>query len=103
MVLSAILADAPMAGMAAYSASKAALSGYLAALRREVRRQGVSVLDVRPPHMETGLADRALVGDAPRLPAGFDPAVLVETMLEGIRQESKELVYDGAAKQLALS
>lgn len=103
VVLSAILAEAPMAGMAAYSASKAALSGYLAALRREVRRQGVSVLDVRPPHMETGLTGRALAGEPPKLPAGFDPAVLVETILQGIRQGSKELVYDGSAKELALS
>ena len=47
VTFSAILADAPMAQMAAYSASKAALSAYLTALRREVRRAGIGVLDVR--------------------------------------------------------
>jgi NAD(P)-dependent dehydrogenase (short-subunit alcohol dehydrogenase family) len=94
-VLSAILADAPMAGMAAYSASKAALSGYLAALRREVRRQGLIVLD-------TGLADRAIAGEPPKLPAGHDPAELVRALLEGVRNGSRELVYDPKSKSLAL-
>lgn len=102
-VLSAILAESPMAGMAAYSASKAALSGYLTALRREVRRQGVSVLDVRPPHMETGLADRAIAGTPPKLPEGHDPHELVTTLLEGIRKGSRELVYDASTKGLALT
>ncbi len=102
-VLSAILADAPMAGMAAYSASKAALTGYLAALRREVRRQGLSVLDVRPPHMDTGLADRAIAGEPPKLPAGHDPAELVTALLEGIEKGSRELAYDPKSKSLTLT
>jgi NAD(P)-dependent dehydrogenase (short-subunit alcohol dehydrogenase family) len=102
VVLSAILADAPMAGMAAYSASKAGLSGYLSALRREVRRQGVTVLDVRPPHLETGLADRALSGTPPRLPAGHDVDAFVALLLEGIRTGASELVWDTSAQALAL-
>ena len=102
VVLSAILADAPMAGMAAYSASKAGLSGYLSALRREVRRQGVTVLDVRPPHLETGLADRALSGTPPRLPGGHDVDAFVALLLEGIRTGASELVWDTSAQALAL-
>lgn len=103
VVLSAILADAPMAGMAAYSASKAAISGYLTALRREVRRQGVSVLDVRPPHMETGLADRAIAGEPPKLPPGHDVDELVGMVVDGIRQDAKELVYDASARGIKLA
>ena len=102
VVLSAILADAPMAGMAAYSASKAGLSAYVAALRREVRRQGLTVLDVRPPHMETGLADRAVAGSPPPLPAGHDVDAFVALLVEGIRTDARELVWDPAAKALAL-
>jgi NAD(P)-dependent dehydrogenase (short-subunit alcohol dehydrogenase family) len=102
VVLSAVLADAPMAGMAAYSASKAAISAYLAALRREVRRQGIGVLDVRPPHMETGLAGRALAGSPPKLPAGYDVDEFVALLTEGIRTGARELVWDPAAKGLAL-
>lgn len=102
VALSAVLADAPMAGMAAYSASKAGLSGYLGALRREVRRQGLGVFDVRPPHLETGLADRALSGTAPRLPEGYDVDDLVAHVLRGLREGARELVWDPTAKALAL-
>ena len=102
VALSAILADAPMAGMAAYSASKAALTGYLTALRREMRRAGIDVLDVRPPHLETGLADRAIAGTPPAFPPGHDVDDLVSTILDGIRTSAKELVWDPRAKGLAL-
>lgn len=100
VVITAILADAPMAGMAPYSASKAALSAYLVALRREVRRAGVNVLDVRPPHMETGLAGRAVAGEAPKLPAGYDVDAFVRLVVEGIRSDARELVWDPVAKDL---
>jgi NAD(P)-dependent dehydrogenase (short-subunit alcohol dehydrogenase family) len=102
VALSAVLADAPMAGMAAYSATKSALAGYLTALRREVRRQGLGVLDVRPPHLDTGLADRALSGTPPGLPAGHDVDDLVAHVLQGLREGSRELVWDPSAKALAL-
>lgn len=102
VVLSAILADQPMAGMAAYSATKAGLSGFLQALRKEVRRRHVGVLDVRPPHMETGLADRAIAGEPPRMPAGYDVDAFVELVLRGMREDSSELVWDPREKGLVL-
>ncbi len=101
VALSAIVADLPTAGMAAYSASKAALSAYLTAVRREVRRRGIAVLDVRPPHMETGFAGRALAGAPPALPAGQDPETLVATVLEAMRAGRREVLWDPAAKALA--
>lgn len=101
VVLSAVLADAPMAGMAGYSASKAALSSYVTALRREVRRQGIAVLDVRPPHLDTGLADRALHGSPPPLPAGHDVDDLVARVVDGIRAGARELRWDPVAGTLA--
>lgn len=102
VAVTAILADAPMAGMAAYSASKAGLSAYLTALRREVRRQRIAVLDARPPHMETGLAGRAISGTAPGLPAGHDVQDFVGLLVEGIRTGASELVWDPRGKALAL-
>ncbi len=54
VVLTAVVAEHPTAGMAAYSASKSALSAYLTAVRRERRRSGLTVLDVRPSHLDTG-------------------------------------------------
>jgi short-subunit dehydrogenase len=93
-VVTAVLADVPTAGMAAYSASKAATSAYLTALRRELRRSKISVLDARPPHMETGLAERALAGEPPRMPRGADVGEVVELIVTGIANGSSELVAD---------
>jgi short-subunit dehydrogenase len=72
--LSAIVADMPTAGMAAYSASKAALTAFDRAAGRELRRAGLRLVDVRPPHLATGLETRPIAGTAPRLPEGRDPA-----------------------------
>lgn len=72
--LSAIVAEMPTAGMAAYSASKAALTAFDRAAGRELRRDGLRVVDVRPPHLATGLEGRPIAGTAPRLAAGRDPA-----------------------------
>lgn len=93
-VISAVLADVPTAGMASYSASKAAVSAYLTALRRELRRDKITVLDARPPHMETGLADRALAGTPPRMPKGHDVDEVVSLIVQGITEGKSELVAD---------
>ena len=93
-VLSAILADYPTAGMAAYTASKAGLSAWLTALRQEQRRQGVTVFDVRPPHIDTGLAERAIAGEAPAMKAAAQADDVVEMIVDGIRDGRRELRYD---------
>ena len=89
--LSAIVAEQPMAGMVAYSATKAALTGADRALSKELRRTGVDVIDVRPPHTETGLVDRALAGTAPRLPQGLEPSVVATAVLDAIEAGTSEL------------
>lgn len=102
VVLSAILADLPTNDMAEYSASKAALATWLTVLRRENRRR-FSVIDIRPPHVDTGLAGRALAGDPPRLPAGFPAEKVVESVLAAMRADAREVVYDAAAKDLQIT
>ena len=92
--VSAVVAEQPMAGMAAYSASKAALTAADRALARELRRAGVDVVDVRPPHTETGLATRPLAGEAPRLPRGLEPAVVAEAVLDAVEAGRSELGSD---------
>src|ERR671917_449883 len=69
VALSAVAVDHPTAGLAAYSAAKAALSAHLTALRHERRRARTVVLDIRPPHLDTGFETRAIAGEAPKLPA----------------------------------
>ena len=100
VALSAVVAEFPTAGMAAYSASKAALSSYLGALRRERRRHGLTVLDVRPPHLDTDFSSHALHGDPPRLPEPADPDALVVAILDAVRYERRELRYDPAKREL---
>ena len=95
--LSGVVASQPMAGMAAYSASKAAVAAGLAALGRELRRSGVLVCDAQPPHTETGLANRPIAGQAPAMPRGLDPAVVAERVVAAIeRDEARLLAADFA-------
>ena len=95
--LSGVVASQPVAGMAAYSASKAAVAAGLAALGREVRRSGVLVCDAQPPHTETGLATRPLAGQAPAMPRGLDPVVVAERVVAAIEHdEARVLAADFA-------
>jgi len=89
--VSAVVAEQPLPGMAAYAASKAALTAADKALTRELRRSGVDVIDIRPPHTETGLASRPIAGSAPSLPQGLDPDDVVRTILDGIEAGRSEL------------
>jgi cyclic-di-GMP-binding biofilm dispersal mediator protein len=89
--ISAVVAQAPMAGMAAYSASKAAAWGAMVAATRELRRQHIDVIDIRPPHTETGLANRPIAGSAPKLPTGLDPEVVAARIVTAIRDGEKDL------------
>lgn len=79
--VSAVVADQPMAGLAAYSAAKAGLTAFDIAFRREMRRAGIRVIDARPPHMETGLATRPLAGEAPGLAQGRDPREVADELV----------------------
>lgn len=100
VALSAVVADYPTAGMAAYSASKAALSAYLTALRRERRRDLGVVLDVRPGHMETGFAGRALAGEPPALPEPGDADAFATEVVDAIIAGRRELRYDLRERKL---
>lgn len=101
VVLSAILADLPTNQMAEYSASKSALSAWLGVLRRENRRR-FHVVDVRPPHLDTGLSDRGLAGSPPRLPEPLPGRVVVDRLLDAIRADASEVVWDAKAKELVV-
>lgn len=92
--LSAVLADHPTAHMASYSAGKAALSAWLVAVRHEHRGQGLTVFDIRPPHMDTGLVDRALGGSPPTMPSPVDADSVVRRIVAGLRDGAHDLSYD---------
>lgn len=100
VAITGVVAEFPTAGMAAYSASKAALASYLTALRRERRKELATVLEISPGHMETGFADRALAGEAPAMPEGEDPDRLVEVSLDALEQDRREVRYEPRSKEL---
>lgn len=89
--VSAIVAEMPTAGMAAYSASKAALSAFNLSARTESRRRGIRVLDARPPHTETGLANRPIAGVAPKLAPGLSPEAVADRIVRAIVDDEQEL------------
>lgn len=89
--ISAVLAEQPVGGMATYSAVKAAASALFIATAKEARRSKIRVLDIRPPHTETGLADRAIAGEAPRMPAGADPDAVVARIVAALVDGERDL------------
>ncbi|TDL12221.1 SDR family oxidoreductase [Mycolicibacterium obuense] len=89
--ISAVVAEKPLANMAVYSAVKAATAALFTAVRSEARRRKVRVVDVRPPHTETGLANRAIAGDPPRLPEGLDPDAVAGRIVEALLGDDTDL------------
>ena len=89
--LTGVIAEQNLPGMAAYGASKAAIRSFDEAFGREARRKKVRVLDARPPHTETGLVDRSIEGDAPRMPEGMAPEAVAATICQALTDGAKEL------------
>jgi short-subunit dehydrogenase len=89
--LSAVVAETPLPGMAAYAASKAALTAFDRAAARELRRKGVRVLDVRPGHTETDLASHPIAGTAPKLGNGLAPKHVAERILRAMSEDAGDL------------
>jgi short-subunit dehydrogenase len=92
--ISAVVAEQPLANMAVYSATKAALTAADRALARELRRSGIHVCDARPPHTETGLATRPLAGQSPPLRPGLDPDAVAARIVAAIEQGESEVASE---------
>jgi cyclic-di-GMP-binding biofilm dispersal mediator protein len=92
--ISAVVAEKPMANMAVYSAAKAATAALFTAVRTEARRRKIRVVDVRPPHTETGLAGRAIAGEAPKLPTGLDPDAVAARIVEALLGKETDVPSD---------
>lgn len=89
--ISGVVAESPMAGLAAYSATKAGLWAFDQALTREVRKDGIRVIDARPGHTETGLATRAIAGTAPAFPTGMTPESVADRIVNAILNGESDL------------
>ena len=95
--ISGVVATQPVAGMAAYSASKAAAWAAMSAVARELRRRQIDVIDARPPHTETGLASRAIAGVAPKMPVGLTPDVVAARIVAAIVAGERDLPVEAFA------
>ena len=91
VTLSGMIAETPMAGLSAYSASKAALHAFTVAAGREFRRLGVRLIDARPGHTESGLATRAVFGEAPNFGVGLTTDAVAARIIAAIVNDEKDL------------
>jgi cyclic-di-GMP-binding biofilm dispersal mediator protein len=91
LTLSGVVAEAPTAGIAAYSAVKSALHSYGVAAGRELRRSGIRMIDARPGHTETELSKHPLAGVTPAFPAGLAPEAVAKRIVTAVLQDEKDL------------
>jgi NAD(P)-dependent dehydrogenase (short-subunit alcohol dehydrogenase family) len=92
--LTGVAADVDVLGMSAYCASKAAAKKAMSIGARELRSKKITVLDVRAPHTETGLVNRALFGEAPKMPQGLSPQQVAARILQAVESGEKDLPAD---------
>jgi cyclic-di-GMP-binding biofilm dispersal mediator protein len=92
--ISAVVADKPMPNMGAYSASKAAVTALLKSVRTEARKSKIRIVDVRPPHTETGLATRPIAGQAPKLTQGLTPEAVAARIVAAIVDDETDVGAD---------
>lgn len=91
VTLSGVVAETPVAGLAAYSASKAGLAAFVVAAAREYRRAGIRILDARPGHTGTALSEHPIAGSAPRFGAALDPDRVAARIVTAIAEGEKDL------------
>ncbi|NEM90633.1 SDR family NAD(P)-dependent oxidoreductase [Galbitalea soli] len=91
VTLSGVVAESPTAGLAAYSASKAALASFVTAASREFRRSGVRLVDARPGHTATALSEHPIAGSAPAFGAALDPDAVADRIVRAIVEGERDL------------
>ena len=92
--ITGVVAEKVFPGMSAYTASKTAHSAFLSSIAIEWRRDKIQITEARPGHTETGLATRALFGQAPAFQQGMTPEHVVEVLLTGIENGTPLLSSD---------
>lgn len=92
--ITGVVAEKMFPGMSAYTTSKTANSAFLSSIALEWRRDKIQITEARPGHTETGLATRALFGQAPAFPQGMTPEHVVDVLLAGIESGTALLSSD---------
>ena len=87
VVLSSLASRLPLPSSAVYSASKAALSTYVRALRPQLQRAGITLSLVEPGYFESAMSER-YQGSKPYLITADHAAAKVIAVMTGLRTES---------------
>ena len=66
-----------------------------------MRPRGISVIDARPPHTETGLAGRPLHGEPPKMRPGLDPGVVAERLVHAIEHDERDVPASASRRSSA--
>jgi NAD(P)-dependent dehydrogenase (short-subunit alcohol dehydrogenase family) len=82
-MISSLAGVNPIAGMAAYCASKAGLDHFAASLMLEVRQRGIKVTTIAPGSVDTGFAGAPPAADTSWMLNGEDLAATVVHLIEG--------------------
>jgi cyclic-di-GMP-binding biofilm dispersal mediator protein len=69
----------------------------MSAASREFRRRRIDVIDARPPHTETGLANRAIAGVVPKMPLGLEPDAVARRIVDAIGAGERDLPVESFA------
>ena len=91
VTLSGRITELPTMGLSVYGASKAPLLHAQQAAKRELAKTRVNWIDARPGHTESGLADRAIFGQAPNFGAGLPVAAVADRIVDAIVAGEKDL------------
>jgi cyclic-di-GMP-binding biofilm dispersal mediator protein len=94
---SGVAAEMTVMNMSAYCASKSAAHVAMAVGARELRSKKITVLDIRAPHTETGLVERALWGTAPKMPLGLSPTVVIARVMQALETGERDLPAEAFA------
>ncbi len=91
VTMSGRITELPTVGLSAYGASKAPLLHAQQAAKRELAKVGVSWIDARPGHTESGLASRAIFGQAPNFAPGLAVEAVAKRIVDAIAADEKDL------------
>lgn len=95
--ISSISAYRGIPGSGAYSASKAALTNYLEALRMELADKGIAVTVVHPGFVKTDIAP-----NMEKYPFAADPEKVAREIAAGLQRRRKNLIVPGLPWRLLL-
>ncbi len=98
--ISSGLAFAPLAEVALYSATKAAVHSLTLSMRHQLGRTGVRVIEVAPPSVDTELGSDRRAG-LTATHGGMPVAEFVEHTMAGLAAGSEEILVGGAARMRA--